>query len=64
MVIDMEKENGNHRLLKEIFIKAIISKIKSKVKENIFGAMVQYFKAILIKTESIFYFILGMDKEK
>jgi hypothetical protein len=64
MVIDMEKENGNHRLLKEIFTKAIISKIKSKVKENIFGAMVQYFKAILIKIKSIFYFILGMDKEK
>lgn len=55
MAIDMEKESGNLQLLMEIFIKAIISKIKKKVKENIFGVMVQYFKAILIKTKSIFF---------
>jgi hypothetical protein len=56
MVIDMEKGNGNLQPLMEIFIKATISKIKNKVKEDIFGVTVQYFKAILIKTKSNFLF--------
>jgi hypothetical protein len=55
MALDTEKESGNLWLLMVIYMRDNIFRIENKVKESIYGAMAQYFKATLSRIKSIFF---------